>query len=388
MSSSSSPRSRPPRRGRGIIDASAPIGVQITVLDGDLTTIETGMGRLHLSLLEGIYAVQWSAIGYNDQKMIRLRAGERVHLQPTALVPSVITSNDEQLSKRQLKKVVRALAEKLDDTELAVFVCADDMRTSSDVARKVELRQADGVDPTVSNLEPFLHDVDNEDGWSILNYRLKPGNYVLRYLSVERISVEQSIYAAPGRRTVAWLRYGKATRTEWRKGKAKLRSFRGIVPGRSQILSFRGSVSEGDAEAAFLLGDAVLDHLGAKTGELEDVLLQAVRKCEDPFMRFYGAAVLLTRPSVPNERWPDDDPTKAMALPPDNLNAARELLKDFPDPAGPDFAWPDLLCANWRIALASGSARRDGPGACSLHHLCSRFVGAGRPPAGCRQRHF
>ncbi|MGO4334795.1 pYEATS domain-containing protein [Labrys sp. KB_33_2] len=338
-------------RGSGHIVVRASHGVAIELLDADLGTIEAGFGRIEHALPEGIYRARWAAGEQTEQRIVRLRDGETLELGPMELIPGARGGDDKVLAGRQFAVLGEHLAQDIGaTTTVLLFVCASDLNTNSDVAGGISLLQPLlGSSRAMRRLEPFYRHVHIADGWTLLEFAVEPGNYLLRFVSSDRATLEQAVSVLPGCRMLCWLRYSRTARAETQQGEAKLRSRRGVDPSRSLFLPLPARASTERLSSDLLFLDVLLHHLSRGMGELDDALVQNALQFENPLLRLYTACALLTRPRHGDELWPET--TNAMATPARNYMQSMELIAPLLGDTSA-LAWPDLLCARWRIAMA------------------------------------
>lgn len=329
------------------LSVDAGLGVDVIVLDGAFSTIASASSAsLSKGFAPGIYTIRWSAGDAAAQQTIRLREGDNLKLEKTGLIPGAAASEDTDLASRQLGVLIREVGERHQTVRLVVFVCANDVRTTSDVGKDVQLRPL-GAASKMEVRSPRTK-CDSEDGWSALHFDCEPGLYLLRYSNSERKRVEQTVFLPEGRTTIAWLRYGAAYTTEGKLAQGQLRVRRGIDSTRTRIISIAPDERANVLSDRFLLAGSVLTDLGARKGALSEALVQGLQSVHDPFIRLYAAAVLLTRPLSPEESWEEaaDEP---LALPWQNAFQSVGLLEEE---IMNSREWPDAICARWRLNLA------------------------------------
>lgn len=359
MSSSEVPRDA---RGMGRLVVEAPLGVEISVSDGSFMRVAQGASPLDLTLPEGVYTVRWSAGARNRQEVVRLRSiemplrlryGELSAANRAPLVGAVADGREAR-QFTGFADFIASVSRSVTGTELLLFVRATDSRTRGDVAKSLKLTTADGRSSSgtrTSALRAYRkYDVD--DGWSALQFRVNPGTYLLRYESVDRATVEQSIRVLPYRRTLGFLEYGCAARPERDHEKTHFRSRRGIVPGASTFISCSSDASFGSVEETFRLAEILLYKLSSRAGALDETLLTELRGSDvDPFLRLYASAVLLTRPEAAATESAEaaDEYEEPLGVPKGNLENAVSLLNPNQIPWDGLDPWPDLQCAWWRL---------------------------------------
>ncbi|MET7243485.1 hypothetical protein ABZT49_08960 [Methylobacterium sp. EM32] len=69
--------------GQGRLLVEAPLGVEISVADGALREVASGVTRLDQTLGEGVYAIKTTAAGRVQQKIVRIREGQTARFEPS-----------------------------------------------------------------------------------------------------------------------------------------------------------------------------------------------------------------------------------------------------------------------------------------------------------------
>lgn len=329
------------------ISIEAQLGVNVRVIDSAFTTVASASSEpLSEAFEPGIYTIRWTAGDTAAQRVVRLREGDHLKTGDSGLIPGAAPSEDIPLAGRQLAALIREVDRRNPKTRFVIFVCANDMRTTSDVGKDVQLRSFDeGSD---SQAQRSLTTFDAKDGWSALHLECKPGLHLLRYLNSERKRIEQTIFAPPGRSTIIWLRYGTAYTAEGKFAEGQFRARRGIDASRTRIVSIAPFEPASALRDRFLLASSLLTDVAVRKGELINALVNGLQNVHDPFIRLYAATVLLTRPLSPEGIWAEL-PDEPLALPHQNAMIARRLLdSEFVDAE----QWPDAICAHWRLNLA------------------------------------
>jgi hypothetical protein len=357
-------------RGTGRLIAEGPDGVEISIVNGSFETLATGTLRLELELPEGIYTVRWSGAGRIEQEVVRLRAiAKPLHVARqdfacrSAVPESVGCDRELEVSQVAAASQIASRVDSdvgPDEAEIVIFVRADDRRTQSRVSKDIRVLTRDPSSGRFERNEPCergsTHDA--EAGWASDRYVLKSGMHVLCYETSARRRVEQSIYAPPGRKTVAFLKYGQSLITQGSGDGTLLRRRRGIDPAHSTILS-RPLGDKDDFFADARTADILLHQLESHRAHIDEGLLQKLARPDtDPYLQLYALAVHVARAGRTADRLASvaADPAER------ELSAAeRELGMMLLDALSPHAQWTDARCVAWRLGIPGLSEASNAP---------------------------
>lgn len=349
-------------RGQGHLVVKAPPGVEITIVDGSLSTIEQGTISLKRELPVGVYTVRWSAAGKTEQHVFRLKASsaplklsydDRIKAHPAPIIGAA----RDAFEARQFEAFRDLLMQRQDESEaeIILLVRSDDERTHADPGRSLRLSTSStlrNLRGGASTIEPRRR-CNLEEGWSALRFSVAPGTYFLRYQSTDRTALEQAVYAFSGRSTIGFFRYGREAVREKSGDSASFKSRRGIDPSGTIFISGKqGALRDLDKE--YQLSEILLHALSRRAGRLLPGVVPALREAgTDPLQQIYGVGVLLTRPPLASADGfkPVEGPVPEPAVPPQNVEDAAAILGALELAAGAA-PWADLVCARWRLALS------------------------------------
>lgn len=326
-----------PNERFGTLRITGPAGTEWTIEDVRFASIGSGVVPTELALPAGAYTIIWSAAGRSEEQLVEVvqdevreyRGGD-FPLGSAAPLPQ----QDERLETKQFKTAAALIRKKgSDSTELLVIVRSADDRPTSDLGRTIRLFGADGV--RIRPKRPGRIEQDTKQ-FGARFYKAAPGCLTLQFLSNERRTLQQSIVALEGRRTVVFLRYGSAVVAESTSSNPRLRRRRGIAPGKSTIIS-TDLASEVRFDEHVRAAEIILHKL-ATSETIEDSSVRDLvsASSDDPLMRLYAAALGLRRSQLSA----DTAPTPSRMF--------HELLDGLSDEI------PDVRC--FRLALASASA--------------------------------
>jgi hypothetical protein len=236
--------------------------------------------------------------------------------------------------------------------ELVVFVRAPDA-TRADVARSIRLFDAKDV-AIRSSGELKVDEVlqEKEHGWAARRYSVHAGIYRLSYETVNRKTVEQTVYVFKGRRTFAFLKYGQALELVPETDGFRQARRRGIDPAQTTLISAEASDTNPSPDD-LRLGDILLHALVSDEVGIDQNLVQRLAEpgaC--PYLKLYASVVLILRREQlesdgdPNEAAEQFEQTSPQIPPTWLEETSDKLLRSMPQ----EQAWPDAQCCGWRLA--------------------------------------
>jgi hypothetical protein len=280
-------------------------GALIQIFDDDLRLCGQGTERLELVLPEGIYRVVWT--GHTQrQQLVRLLPIERpfeIPVDVSSEGPAVSASIDAVFS-------ASTIGPSEAESEIVVILRAQPDAEGPTYTAGVKL-----FDIGESEVNPVPeHDLnlklEPKRDCVIRSYRVTPGTYHLRYEVLSGGTVEQSVSAMQGRRTIAFLKAQPGEVLQADQGEFRHVQSNGVVVGATTILSI-GRYDQKDVAVTQPAIMNLLTHLAngrAVVGpQLRELLSQPHT---DPYLRLYAAAAVIAQIDAggspdPSEAWPD-----------------------------------------------------------------------------------
>lgn len=346
-------------RSTGTLTVTAPLGVEIEVLDGTFRPVSRGAGTITMTLADGLYSVVWSAAGRCEERLVRVPAGDSVSvdggkLSSDSAPPSLLgeTSDLEKLQFDIASSIANTDVDmervaKDSDSELVVFVRSGIGSGGLNTACEVQLiDRANQVIPVVSSDADVTAGVENALASKL--FHVAPGSYFLQYVTTDGRRVEQTVFTFEGRRTLAFLKctVGLFVGPPGKEGNYV--SSEGIDPTSSTFVSIRLGERLGDLDEVTRLADILLHKLVVGQPLNDLALLETISKPDaDPFMKLYAATALLDPRAVAASNRSDigAEATEAKRAQP---VTAQELLGSMPHMP----KYPDIQCIEWEIGSA------------------------------------
>ncbi len=306
-------------RATATLRTSGGVGVEIEIADAESHVWARGTETLEAVLPEGIYRVRWTAGTETDAQLVRLLPiAQPLVVEPpkrfagaaVADAPDTATDdNDDEAAPNQPATTDHG-------AEIVVHIQAASPEERRHFVKT--LRLISGTDVAMRGDTAARMAVRTPSGRQVLRfYRVPPGNYRLRFVSLAGESVEQTVPAITGRRTIVCLSgktamklsaVGDAFRPEERQGIETRETVMASVPK----IADEAAVSS-LAEENLRLARILLDNLAAGSGSLSaGFCVQLDADAADPLLRLYAAAVILMRleakasPAL-DDTWPAED---------------------------------------------------------------------------------
>ncbi len=342
--------SKTPNHKTGTLLIDGPLGVEWLVEDARFQSIGMGVVPATLELSAGLYTVTWSAAGRSEERLVRVIASEEIEerggdFSLGGAAPSNLPSASK-LERDQFAAVAKALETPSPsaESEILVLVRSANDRPSSDLGRSLRLYDHDG-EAMRSKSRTRKSGARNALQFAVRNYSIPTGNYVLRYEASDRRTLEQSVYAFPGRRTIVFLKYGTSVIAQSAGSSTQFRRRRGIDPSQTTVLS-TDLTSHPDIEYTSRLADILLHKLATHEPVLESVVSELIQESgdDDPYIKIYAAALLLNVN-------PADEGVKS------KLERSAERTLKFLD--GVETSCPDVLCLKCAAEVSLGGTGRD-----------------------------
>lgn len=266
-------------------------GVELRILDAEFQLKAEGTVSLRQSLPPGLYIVNWKTGRELQKEVVRLRAGDtRTVRQPTPAGEA-----DQRL---QVAAAAEALAEppsaisaSAHEAEIMVVVDVTDTDATS-LGVRLFTRDDIAMRSNSSDVEEAQKAADSDV--AIRVYHVDPAVYRLQYQTCTGETLDQSVPAIAGRRTVVFLRSVRGRVMVPEGEQVTTLDYQGADPARSVIITLpRGTplteASETRRRARLLLAD-----LATHTTSLGEAFLTEIEAPDaDPLVRIYAAAVIL-----------------------------------------------------------------------------------------------
>jgi hypothetical protein len=345
-----------------MISVTGPPGVVIQVLDGAYNLLARGAETLEARLAQGLYIVRWIAPDSTREEVVWLKPLKRALKVPYPIQPAAA---DAAASER-LAPIRMELGHTGHDSAIMVVERSDTPGLSGRLSRGLRLfNPGDVAMRSDSRAVDAAHELPGEADrdWTLRTYPVDPGVYRLRYEGCYGETLEQSVPALAGRRTVVLLRQGVGQTLVSQGEAVSPVTFAGVEPSRTVIVTAPLQQPTRQDPDQQRLAEALLGALAAGSEVLNTAGLERIQAPgSDPLLGLYAAAVILEAlasgrspalddPGSPNEdraafeaRWRQTALRLLEALPPE-LAADRDLLAGAEGGLGQA---PPLLASAWR----------------------------------------
>ncbi|HST42083.1 MAG TPA: hypothetical protein VLK58_21365 [Conexibacter sp.] len=336
-------------REEALLAVDAEPGVEIDVLDSELTVVASGVGCLGERLPVGLYELEFRAGRTRESRVVRLTSdGLRLAAPPIAFAAPALLADARH---RELEKAAvdasHAMTERLGDGGELLLVVRDDAPTArANALAGLSLRPLEGRALTRFEHVSAATEAGENPVWAATSAALDPGAYRLR-VATGSITVEQTVMIVAGWQTQVFLQ-----RRRWGEQHPRRRA---SLPDASVLMARIGLGYEprrDDLRLTELARLALVDRRPAlSTRDLEDLVFG---KGENPMLGLLGANLLIATGSG------DDDLLATMRR---NL---RGLLGDHPDVAALEagagvrespIAVAPMLGASWDTIVAATTER-------------------------------
>lgn len=396
-------------RGESVLIARGGPGVEIQVVDTDYQVRGHGTEEVRLDLPEGIYFVDWISGGETTQKLVRLLPIEEplvVSLDLPGEASADATISETAQSRDHVAELVTSKlqpSERSYGSSIAVVIQTDDAEIGAKVGAEIRLLNSRDVARRANDRD--LSELQAVGGFALHSYRVRPGQFHLRFLTSSGETLDQTIPAIEGRRTVVVMRARAENVLIAEEGSFRTEERHGIDPMQTVLFSVpagspASALSEGARLAAILIHD-----LASGGGSLGQAFVQTLDADDaDPLLQIYGALVIIARleqnasPAL-DEPWPADAEAqdafrarwlgkaaewlislRAKGLPSDVAAAGWRLKELGVDTSGPSvMKRPPMFECSWRWTVAhSVTDRRAVPMTASLR-AAARSAGGTSP---------
>jgi hypothetical protein len=335
---------------QGVLLVQGDPGVELRILDADFQLKAQGTVHLRQALPPGVYTINWKSSRELHQEVVRLRAGQTRTVQPPV-------RSDAARHADALVGAAEALAPALQPSaagahEAEVMVLVDQAKTG---ATTLDLQLFTRDDIAMGSDSSDVRAGKPEDG-SATVYDVPPAVYRLRYRSSSGETLDQSVPALAGRRTIVFMHAVVGAVIVSEGSELKTLEYAGADPSRTVIITLpRGGALAEAEETRHLAGLLLADLISRRTSLGEALLAQIEAADADPLLRIYAAASILQR--LEDGRSPTlEQPTPAMGLSVTMrwkwLGRARRLL---------DLGEKEGLPADVEVAAWQAGAMRAGP---------------------------
>ncbi|SFJ38611.1 pYEATS domain-containing protein [Methylobacterium brachiatum] len=336
---------------KGTLRVEAPIGMEISIANGAFREVANGVTRLSTDLDDGVYTVRTSASGRSQQRIVRVRSGEKVELGTEFQYGDGL---DEAL---------------LDETQAALMP-GDVSETRAGIAVLVVGPVRNGFP---RSLRPrMLRIVGGRFGFRygkvaalgrpltlgrgstlFFGHSLAPGTYSLAFRTFDRRIVRQAVYLAEGRITVVVLRFGSTAAVADGSVEPRIWTASGFDPSRTVITSVRSRGSRRELAGDVYLAEMLLHRLRTRARGMDPGLVEELaRTTDNPFLELYGATAALASTGQPLERLAAALNGSSMESP-ETLEVAEALGERL----RPYDAWSDVRCLLNRLRPSHQDAR-------------------------------
>ncbi|ESY03863.1 hypothetical protein X753_20675 [Mesorhizobium sp. LNJC399B00] len=324
----------------GILKVIAPKGVAISITHGPFNEVAQGFNSIDRPFPEGIYTVRYNSAGRLTEQVVRVS-----RRNPLSVV------YDGTADRAEAEQVSNAIEHALERGANLVIAIAG----ASNSAPSVSFRKDFKLRPSTQEIGKDLRIGDPIvlGSYLCLFVSAQQGAYKLSYKTVDRISVEQTIYLNAARTTVAMMKAIRASRPEKTRNEFQFRSRDGIDPASTRIFSVGIEENVHAVELSIRLAVTLLSCLAKGSNTIEPELLRLISEGRDPYFFLYATAALLG----PVVLQPNDRSSERFTLAEDvvsKVESLLEVLKDFEFSA-------DVDCVRWRLALGESGLGHTNP---------------------------
>lgn len=321
----------------------SPAGVEYRVFNGQSEECFHGSGDHRIPLSPGLYAIQWLSAGTQQETLLRVsdRNGPTLAAFPR---PAGTTAVDLGGSSDSIAQQLTVTTPSLSPDTAMVSVITRRIVTSGDTEERL---------PTFENLKLLdgssrEQKADPEPDEQIVlqsnevarHFTVKPGDYVLSFRSVTGETLQQTVPALPGRRTLifqeelrakVFVAEGEVFRDQWRSG---------VDPSRTVIITVSGSEEDERIRERLRLADILLHDIATGSTSLDPKFIGLLDDPKtDPLLRLLGAIVAIRDLNAASKA-----KTREAAVP----VSAKQALHWLSIDKGL-FVAPDEIVARWQL---------------------------------------
>ena len=273
----------------------SPAGVEYRIFDGHGEERFRGTGDSQITLPQGLYAIHWLSAGTQQETLLRLAdrneptlalfprpastaipdaAGFASSVAPQLTSTTMPLANDASMVSVIVRRIAATAGESIPVT--------DGLRLVDDRARE------QAPDPAQDG------EIVLQPGEVAQHFSVKPGDYLLGFRAVTGETLQQTVPALPGRRTLifqeevrakVFVAEGEVFRDQWRYG---------VDPARTVIITVSGGEAQERIRERLRLADVLLHDIATGSTSLDRKFIGILDDPNtDPLLRLLGAVVAI-----------------------------------------------------------------------------------------------
>lgn len=264
-----------------------PIGVRITVLDGEFAERATGTVSLAVPLPRGLYLVQWSGGGAQEQKVVSLVPGELKQLPMPGLPDRVLDPEGIDATRS-----ISAHSENSNYGRLVVTIDGGDAQESLRSLKLVRFDEPKHRFRASKEETPLTEEGGVHPDAAV--YDLNAGIYRLEFRTPVGEVVNQTVAIFAGRDTLMALQ--SASMNVLGSGSdAAFTPKRGIDATATAVVSVAREVPLAEHGDRLRIADQLLKDLEHNNTSLGGTLMARLHASDDPLLRLYAAVLIACR---------------------------------------------------------------------------------------------
>lgn len=269
--------------------------MEYRIFDGQGGERFRGTGDRQITLPQGLYAIHWLSAGMQQETLLRLadRTEPTLALFPRPASTAIPDATGFASSVApQLTSTTMPLAK--DASMVSVIVrrvaaASGESLPVPDSLRLVDDRAREQASDPVQDREILL-----QPGEVARYFTVKPGDYVLGFRAVTGETLQQTVPALPGRRTLifqeevrakVFVAEGEVFRDQWKYG---------VDPSRTVIITVGGGEEQERIRERLRLADVLLHDIATGSTSLDQKFIDILNDPKtDPLLRLLGAVVAI-----------------------------------------------------------------------------------------------
>lgn len=278
-----------------------PPGVEIQIVDGSYRMRARGTEQLQERLPEGVYIVRWIAGQQAREEIVRLlaiRKALRVDFPGFAKPAESRPTRSGVSFEIPFEKLRKRAPRPGSAPSIVILERTDDPKLVGKLSKGLRLFNRDEVAmrSDTSSVEAAREEGGKDKSWALRVYHVPPGDYRLRYLASTGMTLDQTVVAIEGRRTIVMLRQEAAETLVADGDRYRRVTYIGVNPGQTVInTTTLNTPAERNTEMT-RMAEVLLHAMAFGEDPLDRKMLLRVKKSDaDPLLRVYAAALILSR---------------------------------------------------------------------------------------------